>query len=71
MNKKQKDNIAARINDAVSVYKEVFDGCRRNDYRSLGELCETVQAAYGTGGNNTPIVVEVIDNELPTDNRND
>ena len=42
---------------AVCV-KEVFDGSRRHDYQSFGEVCETVQAQYGTGGNNTPLVVE-------------
>ena len=36
----------------------VFDGSRRHDYEQFEEVCETVQAQYGTGGNNTPIVVE-------------
>lgn len=27
-------------------------------YRDLGQICETVAAKYGTGGNNMPIVVE-------------
>lgn len=40
------------------IYREVFDGSRRHGYQSLGELCETIQAAYGTGGGNTPIVLE-------------
>ena len=37
---------------------QVFDGSRRHDYQPFGEVGETVQAQYGTGGNNTPIVVE-------------
>jgi site-specific DNA-cytosine methylase len=36
----------------------VFDGSRRHDYKEFGDVSETVQAQYGTGGNNTPIVVE-------------
>lgn len=36
----------------------VFDGSRRHDYKEFGDISETVQAQYGTGGNNTPIVVE-------------
>jgi DNA (cytosine-5)-methyltransferase 1 len=36
----------------------VFDASRRHNYQPFGEVCETVQAAYGTGGNNTPMVFE-------------
>lgn len=36
----------------------VYDGSRRHDYEPFDDVCETVQAQYGTGGNNTPIVVE-------------
>ena len=35
----------------------VFDASRRHSYQPFGDVCETVQAAYGTGGNNQPIVV--------------
>ena len=38
--------------------KKVYDGCRRHNYQPFGEVCETVQAYYGGGGNNTPIVLE-------------
>ena len=36
----------------------VFDGSRRHDYKPFGEKSETVQAKYGTGGGNTPLVLE-------------
>lgn len=35
----------------------VYDGSRRHDYQEFGEVAGTVQAQFGTGGNNTPIVV--------------
>lgn len=31
-------------------------------YRSLGDICETVSAKYGTGGGNQPIVVKYEEN---------
>ena len=34
----------------------VYDASRRHNYEPFGDICETVQAAYGTGGNNMPIV---------------
>lgn len=43
------------------VETKVFDGSRRHDYKPFGDVCETVQAAYGTGGNNVPMVVEGAD----------
>lgn len=36
----------------------VFDGSRRHGYEPFGDACETVQAKYGTGGGNTPIVMK-------------
>ena len=36
----------------------VYDGSRRYGYEPFGDVSETVQAQYGTGGNNTQIVVE-------------
>ena len=36
----------------------VFDASRRHDYKPFGDVAETVQAQYGTGGNNTPMVFE-------------
>ena len=36
----------------------VFDASRRHSYQPFGDVSETVQAAYGTGGNNQPIVVQ-------------
>ena len=35
----------------------VFDGSRRHAYQPFGNVCETVQAHYGTDGGNQPIVV--------------
>lgn len=38
----------------------VYDGSRRHAYEPLGDVCETVQSFYGTGGGNVPIVVETL-----------
>ena len=43
------------------IQPKVFDGSRRHDYKPFGDVCETVQAQYGTGGNNVPMVVEGAD----------
>lgn len=37
---------------------KVFDASRRHNYEQFKDVCETIQAAYGTGGGNTPIVME-------------
>jgi len=42
----------------------VYDASRRHDYEPFGDVCETVQAHYGTGGGNTPIVMESINGEI-------
>lgn len=42
----------------------VYDASRRHSYEPFGEVCETVQAAYGTGGNNQPLVVQPIAIEM-------
>ena len=34
----------------------VFDGSRRHDYQPFGDVIETIQTHYGTGGGNTPLV---------------
>jgi DNA (cytosine-5)-methyltransferase 1 len=36
----------------------VYDASRRHNYESFRDICETVQAHYGTGGGNVPMVVE-------------
>ena len=36
----------------------VYDASRRHNYEPFGEVCGTVQAHYGTGGGNIPIVLE-------------
>lgn len=41
-----------------NMQKSVFDGQRRHDYEEFKDVCETVQAQYGTGGNNTPVVTD-------------
>lgn len=38
----------------------VFDASRRHDYKPFGDVAETVQAQYGTGGNNTPMVMDML-----------
>ena len=35
---------------------QVYDASRRHNYEPLGDVCETVQAHYGTGGGNIPMV---------------
>lgn len=51
-----------RVTDFTALYCErivrVYDASRRHNYEEFGDICETVQAAYGTGGNNTPMVME-------------
>ena len=37
---------------------QVYDASRRHDYEPYNEVCGTVQAHYGTGGGNVPIVIE-------------
>ncbi len=41
----------------------VFDSSRRHSYEPFGDICETVQAAYGTGGGNAPIVLEIYEED--------
>lgn len=38
----------------------VYDASRRHDYQPFGDVSETVQAQYGTGGNNQPLVVSEV-----------
>ena len=41
------------------VIQKVYDGDRRHaDYKDLGEVATAVTAKYGTGGGNTPIVLQ-------------
>ena len=42
----------------VTKRQTVYDGSRRHAYEPLGDVGETVQSFYGTGGGNVPIVVE-------------
>ncbi len=66
----------AKINDTINVSDNtdgrtptlivegnVYDASRRHNYEPFNEVCETVQAHYGTGGGNVPIVRESYINE--------
>jgi len=48
--------------------KKVFDASRRHDYQPFGDKCETVQAKYGEGGNNQPLVLESNQNHATISN---
>lgn len=37
---------------------QVYDASRRHGYQAFGDICESVQAFYGTGGGNVPLVVQ-------------
>ena len=37
----------------------VFDASRRHNYEPFGDVSETVQAHYGTGGGNVPVVLTI------------
>lgn len=40
--------------------KVVYDASRRHDYQPFGDVAQTVQAHYGTGGGNVPLVQQSI-----------
>ena len=42
------------------VFESHSQDCR---YRHLGEVCGTIEAAYGLGGGNIPIVLVISDDE--------
>jgi hypothetical protein len=43
------------------IVQKVYDAQRRHNYEEFtDEICETVQAQYGTGGGNVPIVLETL-----------
>lgn len=50
----QKDHIGA-LSTLNNQY--VFDSQPHHDYREMGDVCQSVSAQYGTGGNNMPFVV--------------
>ena len=59
--------IIETASDGGNMLKKVFDSSRRHDCSEYKDICETVQAAYGTGGNNVPLVLEkAMNNEEPT-----
>ena len=57
------DNTDARTPHLICDKQEpeyaVFDGSRRHNYQQFNDVSETVQAQYGTGGNNQPLVIEM------------
>ena len=53
------ENVTATLRSEEHGHQPiVFDASRRHDYQPFGDVSETVQAAYGTGGNNQPLVLE-------------
>lgn len=42
----------------VFVIQRVYDASRRHSFEEYTDICETVQAHYGTGGNNVPVVLQ-------------
>lgn len=44
--------------DAQCVVTRVFDSHRAHEFKEYTEVCESVLAHYGTGGGNTPMVLE-------------
>lgn len=45
----------------------VYDASRRHNCEPYGDVCGTVQAHYGTGGNNIPMVLDPIKTDTPTE----
>ena len=46
------------ISTLSNLHKVVYDASRRHNYEEFGEVSGTVQAHFGTGGGNVPIVCE-------------
>ncbi len=46
------------ISTLSNLHKVVYDASRRHNYEEFGEVAGTVQAHFGTGGGNVPIVCE-------------
>lgn len=42
------------------IVQRVYDVSRRHNYPEFKDVCETIQAYYGGGGLNTPVVVETL-----------
>lgn len=42
----------------LDIVQTVYDASRRHSYESFGDICGTVQAHFGTGGGNVPLVLE-------------
>jgi DNA (cytosine-5)-methyltransferase 1 len=38
-------------------------------YKKMGDVCETVSAKYGTGGNNTPLVIKAATDAIPINDK--
>lgn len=46
------------VSREIAHHQTVYDASRRHGYEPFGDICETVQAHYGTGGGNVPMVIE-------------
>jgi len=46
------------LSDTNQTKKKAYDGSRWHGYEELGEVCCSVIAHWGSGGGNTPIVLE-------------
>ena len=52
------------VNQKTTDLPQVFENHGQDTrYRPLGDICQTVSATFGMGGNNQPLVVQVVDNE--------
>ena len=41
------------------IIQKVYDPHRDHGYKCIGEICTTLDAHMGTGGNNVPMVLKV------------
>lgn len=47
----------------MATIMKVYDASRRHGYEEFVSTCESIQAFYGSGGGNVPLVVEIIDGD--------
>lgn len=50
-------NSGKSIESTDTVKQYVFDSQPYHDYREMSDICQSISAQYGTGGNNMPFVV--------------
>lgn len=53
------NEVTATLRAAEHIHQPVvvYDANADHGYKALGDTCETIRSAYGTGGGNMPIVV--------------